>query len=277
MKRTVLAGGLMMLAVGTLAMAQMLPPNGAASPDAAEFDFVRPPSADDGMAPTDTPQQVRAELHELRACLQAAEQGAADGEGGDVEAERKVLLQMQGCLRASERLSAELKHHELEEMQAGLREAERQASAQGLPAATELVPAMTEAERQAEDDYLSLKLDHGPDVDVSGIERVPSAADNQPYRTCEKTPEMKQNLRSPGSRGNRAYRDISGYLSTTNVIATKDCTCAGKIIPHEAVAMFEDRLKEKFGVTVLLPNHTNDLYDEYERQKKIIDAMCGDY
>lgn len=277
MKRTVLAGGLMILAVGTLAMAQMLPPNGAASPDAAEFDFVRPPSVDDGMAPVDTAEQVRAELVELRICLQAAEQGAADGEGGSEDRDRKVLLQMQGCLLASERLSADLKYHELEDMQAGLREAERQASAQGLPAATELVPAMTEAERQAEDDYLSLKLDHGPDVDVSGIGRVPSAADNQPYRTCEKTPEMKQNLRSPGSRGNRAYRDISGYLSTTNVIATKDCTCAGKIIPHEAVAMFEDRLKEKFGVTVLLPNHTNDLYDEYQRQKKIVDAMCGDY
>lgn len=277
MKRTVLAGGLVILAVGTLAMAQMLPPNGAASPDAAEFDFVRPPSVDDGMAPVDTAEQVRAELAELRICLQAAEQGAADGEGGSEDRDRKVLLQMQGCLRASERLSADLKYHELEDMQAGLREAERQASAQGLPAATELVPVMTEAERQAEDDYLSLKLDHGPDVDVSGIERVPSAADNQPYRTCEKTPEMKQNLRSPGSRGNRAYRDISGYLSTTNVIATKDCTCAGKIIPHEAVAMFEDRLRGKFGVTVLEPKHTSDLYDEYQRQKKIVDAMCGDY
>ena len=83
MKRTVLAGGLMILAVGTLAMAQMLPPNGAASPDAAEFDFVRPPSVDDGMAPVDTAEQVRAELAELRICLQAAEQGE---ESADVEA-----------------------------------------------------------------------------------------------------------------------------------------------------------------------------------------------
>lgn len=217
MKRTVLAGGLMILAVGTLAMAQMLPPNGAASPDAAEFDFVRLPSVDDGMAPVDTAEQVRAER------------------------------------------------------------AERQASAQGLPAATELVPAMTEAERQAEDDYLSLKLDHGPDVDVSGIERAPSAAGNQPYRTCEKTPELIANLKSAGRPGNRAYRDIEAYLSATNVIATKDCTCAGKIIPHEAVAMFEDRLRGKFGVTVLEPKHTSDLYDEYQRQKKIVEAMCGDY
>ncbi len=274
MKRTVLAGGLVILAVGTLAMAQMLPPNGTASQDAAEFDFVTPPPLDGGMAPIDTAEQVRAELAELRMCLENAEK-ADEGKGGSAELERKVLLQMQGCLRASERLSAELKLHEFQEMQAATSEAERQASAQGLPAATELVPAMTEAERQAEDDYLNLKL--GPDVDVSGIERVPSAAENQPYRTCEKTPELRANLKSPGSRGNRAYRDIEAYLSATNVIATQDCTCAGKIIPHEAVAMFEDRLRGKFGVTVLEPKHTSDLYDEYQRQKKIVEAMCGDY
>ena len=139
----------------------------------------------------------------------------------------------------------------------------------------EMQAGMSEAERKAQEDFL--KLDLGPDVDVSGIERVPSAAENQPYRTCEKTPEMQQNLRSPGSRGNRAYRDISGYLSTTNVIATKDCTCAGKVIPHATVALFEDRLRGKFGVTVLEPKHTNDLYHEYDQQKKIVDAMCGDY
>ena len=201
MKRTVLAGGLVLLGVGTLAMAQMLPPNSGTAP-AAIPSAPAQAAQTAGTAPADTPEP---ELQELLG---------------------------------------------------------RQA-------------AMSEAERQAEEDYLDLDL--GPDVDVSGIERVPSAADNQPYRTCEKTPEMKQNLRSPGSRGNRAYRDISGYLSTTNVIATKDCTCAGKIIPHEAVAMFEDRLRGKFGVTVLEPKHTSDLYDEYQRQKKIVDAMCGDY
>lgn|GEM_PF-5353509 len=275
MKRTVLAGGLVILAVGTLAMAQMLPPNGAASQDAGEFAFVTPPPLDDGMAPIDTAEQVRAELQELRACLQDAEQGVAHGAGGSEELERKVLLQMQGCLRASERLSAELKYNELQQMQAGVREAERKASAKALPASTERVPVMTEAERKAEDDYLRMKI--GPDVDVSGIERVPSAADNQPYRTCEKTPQMQVNIKSPGDRGNRAYRDIEGYLSVTNVIATRDCTCTGKIIPHETVALFEDRLREKLGVTVLEPKHTRDLYKDYERQKEIANAMCGQY
>ena len=84
-------------------------------------------------------------------------------------------------------------------------------------------------------------------------------------------------MKSAGQPGNRAYRDIAGYLSVTNVIATKDCTCAGKIIPHEAVAMFEERLRGKFGVTVLEPKHTSDLYDEYDRQLKIVAAMCGEY
>lgn len=201
MKRTVLAGGLVVLAVGTLAMAQMLPPQGGTVP---------------GPLPS--------------APAPAAQNTDADPiDGGD--AELKELLEMQA--------------------------------------------AMSEAERQAEEDFL--KLDLGPDVDVSGIERVPSAAENQLYRTCEKTPELRANLKSAGQPGNRAYRDIAGYLSVTNVIATKDCTCAGKIIPHEAVAMFEDRLRGKFGVMVLEPKHTSDLYDEYDRQLKIVAAMCGEY
>ena len=200
MKRTVVAGGLL-LTVGTLAMAQMLPPNGGAVPASM-------PSAP----------------------ASAAQSAAADTIDRP-EPELQELLQMQA--------------------------------------------AMSEAERQAEEDFL--KLDLGPDVDVSGVERVPSAAENQPYRTCEKTVELKANLKSTGAKGNRAYRDIEAYLSATNVVATKDCTCAGKIIPHETVAMFEDRLREKLGVTVLEPKHTRDLYQEYEREIEIIDAMCGEY
>lgn len=138
-----------------------------------------------------------------------------------------------------------------------------------------LQAGMSEAERKAEDEFLNLDL--SPDVDVSSVERVPSAESNQPYRTCQKTPELNANLRSPGGPGNRAYRDIEGYLSVTNVIATQDCTCAAKIIPHETVAMFEDRLRKTLEVSTLKPGDTRDLYREYQRQKKIVDAMCGDY
>ncbi|MDQ1902050.1 hypothetical protein RAH32_16595 [Paracoccus sp. WLY502] len=134
---------------------------------------------------------------------------------------------------------------------------------------------MSEAERKAEEDFLNLDL--SSDVDVSSVERVPSADQNQPNRTCEPTPEMNANLRSPGKRGNRAYRDISAYLSVTNVIAKKDCTCAAKIIPHETVALFAERLREQLDVDVLTPDHTRDFYKAYERQIKIIDAMCGEY
>ncbi|GGF80674.1 hypothetical protein GCM10011402_36570 [Paracoccus acridae] len=134
---------------------------------------------------------------------------------------------------------------------------------------------MSEAEKQAEVDFLNLDL--SPDVDVSSVERVPSAAQNQPNRTCEKTPEMRSNVRSPGGPGKRAYRDIAVYLSTTNVIATQDCTCAGKIIPHETVAKFEERLRKELDVDVLTPDHTRGLYEAYERQTKIVDAMCGEY
>ncbi|MTE01697.1 hypothetical protein GIY56_15515 [Paracoccus sp. YIM 132242] len=201
MKRTVLAGGLVILAVGTLAMAQMLPPQEGTVPAAIPA-TPAPAAQTSDAAPVHTP-----------------------------ETELGELLQGQ--------------------------------------------PVMSGAERAAEDDYLGMKI--GPDVDVSGIEQVPSAAENQPYRSCEKTPELRANLKSAGRLGNRAYRDIAGYLSVTNVIATKDCTCAGKIIPHETVAMFEDRLRQKLGVTVLEPKHTRDLYDAYDRQLGIVAAMCGEY
>ena len=201
MKRTVLAGGLVVLAVGTLGMAQMLPPQGGTVP---------------GPLPS--------------ASAPAAQNADADPiDAGD--GELKELLETQA--------------------------------------------AMSEAEQAAEEDFL--KLDLGPDVEVSGIERVPSAAENQPNRTCDPTAEMDANLRGRSGSGSRAYRDIAGYLSVTNVIATKDCTCRGKIIPHEAVAMFEDRLRQKVGVTVLEPKHTRDLFKEYERQVEIVNAMCGEY
>lgn len=229
MKRTVLLGGLAALAVGTLAMAQMLPPtDDTTSPSPA----IVPAPAAQGIltAPLDAREQDREVLAEIEAAM--------------IEARRKGDKQ------------------DLQELQELKDLMEQQA-------------AMSDAERKAEEDFMSLKL--GPEVDVSGVERVPSAAENQPYRTCEKTPEMRANLRSLGDSGNRAYRDIAGYLSVTNVIATKDCTCAGKIIPHQAVAMFKDELRKRLGVTTLKPDHTRDLYKEYDRQLKVIAAMCGEY
>ena len=227
MKRTVFVGGLAVLGVATLAVAQMLPPGGGRSQDAAEFAFVTPPPPGDSAVLRDQDEEV---LAEVDAAISEARQRGDEQDLDDLQ-ELKDLLEQQAHL--------------------------------------------TEAERKAEDDYLSLKL--GPDVNVSGVERVPSADENQPYRTCEKTPEMKANLNRHGDEGDRAYRDIAGYLSVTNVIATKDCTCTGKVIPHEAVAMFEDKLRDQLGVNILEPNHTRNLYKEYDRQLKVIAVMCGEY
>lgn len=134
---------------------------------------------------------------------------------------------------------------------------------------------MAEEERQVEEDYLSVDL--SPKTDVTGIGRVPSADQNQPYRTCEKTPEMKASLKRYWEDGARAYRDIDGYLSVTNVIVTQDCSCAAKIIPHAAIVAFQDRLRAELGVDVLLPEHTSELSDEYDRLKNVVDTICGKY
>ena len=272
MKRTALLSGMAVVVVGGLALAVMLPPTSGISQATNEFEFYPPPSFDEGKASTGTGEQVRAELESLRACLRGPERKAAKSESAAQGWEREVLLEMQGCLRASERRSSDL---EVLEMQAGLLEAERNAEKQNLAELVQLQAGMTPAEQQAQDDYLSLKL--GPDVDVSGVERVPGADKNQPYRTCEKTLEMRANTKSPGDKGNRAYRDIALYLSSTNVIATSDCTCAAKIIPHATIVIFEDKLREELGVEVLEPKHSRDLFNEYSRQKKVVDAMCGEF
>lgn len=128
-------------------------------------------------------------------------------------------------------------------------------------------------DQSAEQDYLSTSL--APDVDVSKVERVPSSAQNVPYRHCEKTPEIVAHR--GGKPGNRAYRDIAGYLSVTNVIATKDCTCAAKVIADLPISLFEAELRDKYGVDVLTPQHTEDVFALYQDRVEIVTAMCGEY
>lgn len=125
----------------------------------------------------------------------------------------------------------------------------------------------------AEQDYLSTSLT--PKVDVSGVKRVPSAEQNVPYRLCEKTPDI---IAHRGGRpGNRAYRDIAGYLSVTNVISTEDCSCTAKVISDLPISLFEAELREKYGVEVLTPQHTEDVYELYREGVEIVAAMCGEY
>ncbi|WBU62215.1 hypothetical protein [Paracoccus albus] len=135
----------------------------------------------------------------------------------------------------------------------------------------ELIPP--DADLAAEQDYLSTSL--APEVDVSGVERVPSARQNVPYRLCEKTPELRAH--QDGAPGDRAYRDISGYLSVTNVITTEDCTCAAKVIADLPISLFEAELRDKYGVDVLTPQHTEDVYELYQEGVEIVAVMCGEY
>lgn len=130
-----------------------------------------------------------------------------------------------------------------------------------------------DADLTAEQDYLSTSL--APEVDVSAVKRVLSAEQNVPYRLCEKTPEI---IAHRGGRpGNRAYRDIAGYLSVTNVITTEDCTCTAKVIADLPISLFEAELRDKYGVDVLTPQHTEDVYELYQEGVEIVAAMCGEY
>jgi hypothetical protein len=130
----------------------------------------------------------------------------------------------------------------------------------------------TDEAREAEREYLETYLGDLPDV--SEIEPIEGAV-NEPYRSCEQSPLMEQNLANPGGPGHRAQRDIDLYLSRMNVIASRDCTCATKIIPGDVVLAFEDRLKAEYQVAVLEPKHTRDLYKESREIGAVAEKLCG--
>lgn len=133
-------------------------------------------------------------------------------------------------------------------------------------------PALTEAELDAEDDFL--RIDIGKDdAPVAEIEPLKNAG-NVRYIACEKPADLVEVL---GKRGDERYptrRDINAFLQSTNVLATKDCTCTGKLIPASAILAFEEELKKRFGVEKLT-HETGALLTESFGLVDQAEEMCG--
>ncbi|MDN3714317.1 hypothetical protein QWZ10_25465 [Paracoccus cavernae] len=133
-------------------------------------------------------------------------------------------------------------------------------------------PALTEAELDAEDDFL--RIDMGKDdASVAEIEPLKNAG-NVRYIACEKPADLVEVLGKKGDENFVVRRNIDRYLRLTNVLATKDCTCTGKLVPASAILAFEEELKEIHGVEKLthetgaLLTETHGLFDQAEE-------MCG--
>ena len=130
---------------------------------------------------------------------------------------------------------------------------------------------LTEEEQAEEDRFLDLNL--GAE-DAPAVEPLKDAQ-NVPYYTCEKSPELVAYL---GKKGNAIYArraDMNFFLIATNVLATRDCTCTGKVLPVSTLMAFETRMMEAAGVTDLEDLVTQNYYDEARVMSWQIEELCG--
>lgn len=140
------------------------------------------------------------------------------------------------------------------------------------PAADALpVQPLSETEQAEEDRFLELRL--GAE-DVPKVEPLKEAG-NVRYSDCPKTPELLAWLGKPGNATSARRRDMNDYLVTTNVLATKDCTCTGKMIPVETLTRFETRLMEVAKVAKVEDLVTHPMRDEARVMRWQVEDLCG--
>lgn len=147
-----------------------------------------------------------------------------------------------------------------------------QSALDDLAEITERLP-LTEAELDAEDDFLRIDMgkEDAPEVKVVPLKN----AGNIRYSTCAKTPELVAYLGKPGNATSARRRDMNYYLITTNVLATQDCTCTGKMIPVETLMAFETRLMEETKVAHVDDLETGQLQREGHILRRQAEDLCG--
>jgi hypothetical protein len=117
-------------------------------------------------------------------------------------------------------------------------------------------------------------LDLLPKVEVSeNVEPIPGAV-NEEFRNCRALwpAEYEQAQSGPEAR---ALRDIYGYVQARNVVATQDCTCAGKVASWRDVETLATALRAELGAQRLTWQHTKMVVGEADRLTAITETMCG--
>lgn len=117
-------------------------------------------------------------------------------------------------------------------------------------------------------------LDVLPKVEIpDDVQPIPGAV-NEEFRNC-KAQWPAEYASSQSGQEARAYRDIYGYVKVRNVIATKDCTCAGKVATWSDVELIATRLREDSGKDRLGWQDTKAVFDASNEMFPIAEAMCG--
>ena len=117
-------------------------------------------------------------------------------------------------------------------------------------------------------------LDVLPKVDVPDDVRPIPGAVNEEFRNCEAQwpPEYAISQKGPEAR---AYRDIYGYVKVRNVIATKDCTCTGKVAAWSDVDLIAAAIRKETGKERLSWQDTKVVFDASNEMFPVAETMCG--
>jgi len=117
-------------------------------------------------------------------------------------------------------------------------------------------------------------LDVLPKVEIpDDVQPIPGAV-NEEFRNCRALWPAEYDQAQSGSEA-RALRDIYGYVQARNVVATQDCTCAGKVASWADVATLTTALRAEVGAQRLTWQHTKTIAAEVDRLTAIAEAMCG--
>jgi len=113
-----------------------------------------------------------------------------------------------------------------------------------------------------------------PKIEVpDDVQPIPGAM-NEEFRICRASwpAEFEQAQSGPEAR---ALRDIYGYVQARNVVATQDCTCAGKVASWADVEILAGAMQTDLGVQLLTWQHTKTVVEEADRLTAIAETMCG--
>lgn len=117
-------------------------------------------------------------------------------------------------------------------------------------------------------------LDVLPKVEVpDDVQPIPGAV-NEEFRNCEAQWPMGYKDAQSGPEA-RALRDIYGFVQARNVVASGDCTCAGKVANWEDVDRVADALRKQSGIERLGWKSTKEVAVEADRLTAIAETMCG--
>ena len=99
--------------------------------------------------------------------------------------------------------------------------------------------------------------------------------ENVPYSSCERAPELTSEAFTGPSFDAYARRMIYSYAQMRRVLATGDCTCAGKVAPFSDVAQIENQVAERDGTEWNRRVVGREYITRARGLRDHVEAMCG--